>query len=84
MASAPGGARGQAGLLGPDAGAVPQGVVKRPSRGWPRVRPNRVVGDQADTGRWVRGELRQRGIGTRDEKLAETYHALLTIFCILP
>lgn len=100
-----------------------RGAVHR-RRGRPRVRPNRVSGDKAYTGRPVRSYLRRRGIGaviprlrseprrgvrfdravyrernqverclnrfkqyraiaTRYEKLAETFHALLTIAAIL-
>ena len=39
-----------------------QGAVRRPGRGRPRVRPTRVVGDNADTGRRRRPSLRRRGI----------------------
>lgn len=94
------------------------------SRGRPRIRPDRVVGDKGYTGQPIRAYLRRRGIGaviprqarerrrgvrfdraayrernvvertinrlkqhraiaTRYEKLEETYHALLTIACIL-
>ena len=101
-----------------------RGAVKRPGRGRPRQRPDRVIGDKGYTGHPVRAYLRRRGIGaviprrttesrqgvrfdraayrdrnriertinrlkqhraiaTRYEKLASTYHALLTITCIL-
>jgi transposase len=90
-----------------------RGAVKRPGRGRPRVRPDRVGGDKGYTGRPVRRYLRRRGIGaviprrtnesrrgtrvertinrlkqhraiaTRYEKLEVTFHALLTIACIL-
>jgi transposase len=101
-----------------------QGAVKRPGRGRPRLRPDRVIGDKGYTGQPVRAYLRRRGIGaviprrstesrrgvrfdraayrdrnriertinrlkqhraiaTRYEKLAVSYHALLTIACIL-
>ncbi len=99
------------------------GARKRPGRGRPQLRPERVAGDKGDSSRKARAELRRRGIGaviptkrnerrtgrfdrvayrarnrverlitrlkqhraiaTRDEKLKETYHALLTIACIL-
>ena len=39
------------------------GVVKRPGRGRPRVRPDRVAGDKGYSGRRIRGYLRRRGIG---------------------
>jgi transposase len=39
-----------------------QGAVKRKGRGRPRLRPKRVVGDKAYTGRRIRGYLRGRGI----------------------
>lgn len=101
-----------------------RGAIKRPGRGRPRLRPDRVGGDKGYTGRPVRAYLRRRGIGaviprrknesrrgtrfdraayrqrnvvertinrlkqhraiaTRYEKLEATYHALLTIACIL-
>ena len=106
------------------AALLDRGAVKRPRRGRPRLRPDRVAGDKGYTGRPVRSSLRRRGIGaviprrttesrrgvrferaayrernrverlinrlkqhraiaTRYEKLKETYHALLTIACIL-
>ena len=40
-----------------------RGGVRRPGRGRPRLRPRRVVGDKAYTGRPVRSFLRRRGIG---------------------
>jgi transposase len=39
-----------------------QGAVRRPGRGRPRVRPGRVVGDKAYTGRVRRAYCRRRGI----------------------
>ena len=98
--------------------------MRRPGRGRPRLRPDRVVGDKGYPGQPTRGYLRRRGIGaviprranesrrggrfdrvayrernrvertinrltqhraiaTRYEKLAVSYHALLTIACIL-
>ncbi len=101
-----------------------RGAVRRPGRGRPKLRPDRVGGDKGYTGTPVRHYLRQRGMGaviprrvtesrrgvrfdrtayrernvvertinrlkqhraiaTRYEKLQETYHALLTIACIL-
>ena len=39
-----------------------RGAVKRPGRGRPRLRPDRVVGDKGDTGQPVRSYLRRRGI----------------------
>ncbi len=39
-----------------------QGVVRRPGRGRPRIRPNRVAGDKAYTGRARRAYCRRRGI----------------------
>jgi transposase len=101
-----------------------QGAIKRPGRGRPRLRPDRLAGDKGYTGRPVRSALRRRGIGaviprrttesrrgvrfdhaayrernqverlinrlkqhraiaTRYEKLKVSYHALLTIACIL-
>jgi transposase len=41
-----------------------RGAVRRPGRGRPRLRPRRVAGDKAFTGRPVRAFLRRRGIGT--------------------
>jgi len=40
-----------------------RGAVKRPGRGRPRVRPDRVAGDKGYTGRRIRAYLRRRGIG---------------------
>jgi transposase len=39
-----------------------QGAVRRPRRGRPRVRPERVVGDKGYTGRARRAYCRRRGI----------------------
>jgi transposase len=39
-----------------------QGAVRRPGRGRPRVRPKRVVGDKAYTGRARRRYCRRRGL----------------------
>ena len=49
----------------PDAAGLagPQGTVRRPGRGRPRLRPRRVAGDKAFTGRPVRSFLHRRGIG---------------------
>jgi hypothetical protein len=41
-----------------------QGKVKRPGRERPRLRPQRVAGDKAYTGRPIRLYLHRRGIGT--------------------
>ena len=40
-----------------------RGAVRRPGRGRPRLRPRRVAGGKAYTGRPVRAFLRRRGIG---------------------
>ena len=40
-----------------------QGAVRRPGRGRPRLRPDRVVGDKGYPGQPTRGYLRRRGIG---------------------
>jgi transposase len=40
-----------------------RGAVRRPGRGRPRLRPRRVAGDKAFTGRPVRSFLRPRGVG---------------------
>ena len=40
-----------------------RGAVRRSGRGRPRLRPRRVAGDKAYTGRPVRAFLRRRGIG---------------------
>jgi transposase len=37
--------------------------VRRPGRGRPRVRPDRVAGDKGYTGKCIRAYLRRRGIG---------------------
>jgi transposase len=39
-----------------------QGAVRRPGRGRPRLRPDRVVGDKGYTGRRHRAYCRRRGI----------------------
>jgi len=39
-----------------------QGAVQRPGRGRPRMRPKRIVGDKAYTGRRNRTYCRRRGI----------------------
>ena len=39
-----------------------QGAVRRPGRGRPRIRPDRVVGDKGYTGRAHRAYCRRRGI----------------------
>ena len=39
-----------------------QGAVRRPGRGRPRLRPERVVGDKGYTGRAHRAYCRRRGI----------------------
>lgn len=40
-----------------------RGAVRRPGRGRPRVRPQRVAGDKGYSYRAVRRSLRRRGIG---------------------
>ncbi|UBF29659.1 IS5 family transposase [Kovacikia minuta CCNUW1] len=40
-----------------------QGDVKRVGRGRPRLRPDRVAGDKASTGKPIRTYLQRRGIG---------------------
>jgi transposase len=40
-----------------------RGAVRRPRRGRPRLRPRRVAGGKAFTGRPVRSFLRRRGVG---------------------
>jgi transposase len=40
-----------------------RGAVRRPGRGRPRLRPRRVAGDKAFTGRPGRSFLRRRGVG---------------------
>ncbi len=40
-----------------------RGAVRRPGRGRPKLRPDRVGGDKGYTGTPVRRSLRQRGIG---------------------
>ena len=40
-----------------------QGAVKRPGRGWSRVRPSRVAGDRACSNGKVRGYLRRKSVG---------------------
>jgi len=42
---------------------IEQGQVKRPGQGRPRLRPQRVAGDKAYTGRLIRLYLRRRGTG---------------------
>ncbi len=39
-----------------------RGVVKRPGRGRPRIRPQRVCGDKGYSSRKIRAYLRRRGI----------------------
>ena len=39
-----------------------QGAIRRPGRGRPRLRPQRVVGDKGYTGRRQRAYCRRRGI----------------------
>jgi transposase len=53
---------GQRGEATQVAALLERGAVAR-RQGRPRTRPDRVVGDKGDTGRPVRGYLRQRGIG---------------------
>ncbi|MFL5627291.1 MAG: hypothetical protein ACJ788_17075 [Ktedonobacteraceae bacterium] len=40
-----------------------QGAVKRAGRGRPRLRPKRVLGDQASSSGKMRYDLKRRGIG---------------------
>src|SRR5579859_3838785 len=40
-----------------------QGTVKRPGRGRPRLRPDRVAGDKGYSSRRIRRYLRRRGMG---------------------
>lgn len=47
-----------------------QGAVKRPGRGRPRVRPERVAADKGYTGRRIRSYLQGRGIGAVIPRLA--------------
>lgn len=47
-----------------------QGAVKRPGRGRPRLRPERVAGDKGYTGRRIRTYLQRRGIGAIIPRLA--------------
>lgn len=53
------GERHEATVFGP---LLQRGTVRRPGRGRPRVRPDRVVGDKGDTGRQHRAACRRRGI----------------------
>jgi transposase len=39
------------------------GAVKRPGRGRPRIRPDRVAGDKGYSSKKIRRYLRRRGIG---------------------
>ena len=41
-----------------------RGAVRRPGRGRPRIRPDRVAGDKGYSGRKIRQYLRRRGIGS--------------------
>lgn len=45
------------------AARLEQGAVRRPGRGRPRLRPDRVGGDKGSTGQPTRVYLRRRGIG---------------------
>ena len=40
-----------------------RGSVKRPGRGRPKLRPERLAGDKGYASRKARGEVRRRGIG---------------------
>lgn len=47
-----------------------QGSVKRPGRGRPRLRPERVAGDKGYTGRRIRTYLQRHGMGAIIPRLA--------------
>lgn len=54
------------------------GAIKRPGRGRPRVRPERVAGDKGYSSRTVRASLRRRGMGAviprrRDEPAQQAF-----------
>jgi transposase len=52
-----------------------RGAIRRPGRGRPRLRPNRVVGDKGYTGRRHRADLRRRGIRQTLPKLSTEDHS---------
>jgi transposase len=51
------------------------GAIRRPGRGRPRVRPCRMSGDKAYTGRRTRAGLRRRGIRHTIPKLSTEDHS---------
>jgi transposase len=51
------------------------GAIRRPGPGRPRLRPARIVGDKAYTGRQHRADLRRRGIRLTIPKLSSEHRS---------
>jgi transposase len=51
------------------------GAIRRPGPGRPRLRPGRLAGDKAYTGRQHRADLRRRGIRLTSPKLSTEHRS---------